>query len=83
MEPGRRVAHRLSGRCSHVLGAAGPLRRWGIGGCGGVWLSVPAGVGFGDGEAEGFEFGDELAEPAVVVEPGSVVSELLVGQDAG
>jgi hypothetical protein len=48
-----------------------------------VRLAVPAGVGFGDGEAEGFEFGDELAEAAVVVGPGTVVGELLIGQDAG
>jgi hypothetical protein len=33
-------------------------------------LAVPAGIGFGDGEAEGFEFGDQFAEAAVVVEPG-------------
>jgi hypothetical protein len=42
--------------------------------------SDPAGVGFGDGEAEFFEFGDELAQAAVVVEPGAVVGELVVGQ---
>jgi len=47
------------------------------------WLAVPAGVGFGDGEADGFELGDQFAEPPVVVEPGSVVGELVVGQDAG
>jgi hypothetical protein len=35
-----------------------------------VWLAVPAGVGFGDVEAEGFELGDELAQAAVAVEPG-------------
>ena len=46
-------------------------------------LAVPAGVGFGDGEAEFFEFGDELAEPFVVVEPGRVVGGLVVGEDAG
>src|SRR5579859_1522669 len=50
---------------------------------GAVGLTVPAGVGFGDGEAEFFELGDELAQAAVVVEPGAVVGELLVGQDAG
>jgi hypothetical protein len=44
---------------------------------------VPAGVVLGDGEAEFFEFGDEFAQPAVVVEPGLVVGELVVGQDAG
>ena len=49
----------------------------------GRWLAVPAGVGFGDVEAEGFELGDELAQAAVVVEPGAVVGELVVGQDAG
>ena len=46
----------------------------------GVWLAVPAGVVLGDGEAEGFEFGDELAQAAVVVEPGGVVGDLVVGQ---
>src|SRR5208283_1256714 len=48
-----------------------------------VWLAVPAGVGLGDGEAEFLQFGDELAQAAVVVEPGAVVGELVVGQDAG
>ena len=48
-----------------------------------VWLAVPAGIGLGDGEAEFLELGDELAEAAVVVEPGAVVGELVVGQDAG
>jgi hypothetical protein len=50
------------------------------GGCG---PAVPAGVGVGDGLAEGLEFGDELAQPLVVVEPGLVVVELVVGQDPG
>ena len=48
-----------------------------------VWLPVPPGVGLGDGEAELLELGDELAEPLVVVEPGGVVGELVVGEDAG
>src|SRR5271165_31655 len=48
-----------------------------------AWLAFPAGVGVGDGEADFLEFGDELAEPFVVVEPGAVVGELVVGQDAG
>jgi hypothetical protein len=38
--------------------------------CWAVRLAVPAGVGFGDGEAEGFELGDELAQALVTVEPG-------------
>src|SRR5260370_10750819 len=42
-------------------------------------LAVPAGVVLGDGEAEGFELGDELAQAAVVVEPGGVAGELLIG----
>src|SRR5260370_37154687 len=46
-------------------------------------LAVPAGVGVGDVEAEGLEVGDERAQAAVVVEPGLVVGELVVGQDAG
>ena len=29
-----------------------------------AWLAVPAGVGFGDGEAEGFEFGDPCEHSA-------------------
>lgn len=45
-------------------------------------LALSARVGFGRGEAEGFEFTDEFAEPTVVAEPGLVVGELLVGQDA-
>src|SRR5208283_526108 len=61
------------GRCSGS-GAAGRNAR----ACAGrAWLAVPAGVGFGDGEAEGFEFGDEFAQAAVVVEPGAVVGELV------
>ena len=48
-----------------------------------AWLAAPAGVGLGDGEAEVLEFGDQLADAAVVVEPGAVVGELVVGQDAG
>src|ERR1700690_4312492 len=47
------------------------------------WLAVPARVVVGDGEAELLEFGDDLAEPFVVVEPGAVVGELVVGEDAG
>src|SRR6266704_7091385 len=68
MGPGWRAAHRLSGRSPRYPEAGVP---------------VAAGVGFGDGEAEGFELGDELAQAAVVVEPGAVVGELVVGQDAG
>ena len=33
--------------------------------------------------AEGFQFGDEVAQAALVVEPGLVVGELVVGQDPG
>ena len=47
------------------------------------WLALPAGVVVGDLLAEGFEFGDEVAEAALVVEPGLVVGELVVGQDPG
>ena len=68
MGPGLGAAHRLS--------VASPQ-------CSGAPSAVPAGVGFGDGQAEVFEFGDELAQAAVAVEPGSVVGELVVGQDAG
>jgi integrase len=62
----------LSGFCGLAAGA-------GVRG----WLALPAGVVLGDGEAEFLEFGDELAEPFVVVEPGAVVGELVVGQDPG
>ena len=46
-------------------------------------LAVPAGVVVGDFLAEGFQLGDEVAEAALVVEPGLVVGELVVGQDPG
>src|SRR5215471_16967702 len=60
-------AHRLGGVCPRLS-----------------WLpSGSKGVGLGDVEAERFEFGDEFAQPAVVAEPGLVVGELVVGQDAG
>ena len=45
--------------------------------------AVPAGVVVGDFLAEGFQFGDEGVEAALVVEPGLVVGELVVGQDPG
>jgi hypothetical protein len=76
---GWRAAHRLSGRCPRYLEASFRFRL----AVRAVWLAVPAGVGFGDGEAEGLELGDECAQAAVVVEPGPVVGELVVGQDAG
>jgi hypothetical protein len=50
---------------------------------GAAGLAVPAGIRLCDVEAEFLEFGDELAESFVVVEPGAVVGELVVGQDAG
>jgi hypothetical protein len=49
-----------------------------------VWrASAASGVGVGDGLAKGFEFGDEDAQAALVVEPGLVVGELVLGEDAG
>ena len=73
----KRALPTLSGGCRFRFSARlAALRR-------AAWLAVPAGVGLGDGEAEFLEFGDELAEAAVVVEPGAVVGELVVGQDAG
>src|SRR6266702_407347 len=83
MGPGWRAAHRLSGRSPRYPEAGVPVAGPGSGAGRLVCLAVPAGVGFGDGEAEGFELGDELAQAAVVVEPGAVVGELVVGQDAG
>ena len=71
----RARATRSGSRCS------GFVVRRGVPGCG--RSAVPAGVVVGDGEADFFEFGDELAEPFVVVESGLVVGELVVGQDAG
>ncbi len=50
------------------------------GACGSAF---PPGVGVGDGQGQGFELGDQGAEPAVVVEPLLVVVELLVGDEAG
>src|SRR6266566_5154933 len=83
MGPGWRAAHRLSGRSPRYPEAGVPVAGPGSGAGRLVCLAVPAGVGFGDGEAEGFELGDELAQAAVVVEPGAVVGELVVGEDAG
>jgi hypothetical protein len=40
--------------------------------------ALPAGIGVDDGEAEHFEFNDQLFEPAVVVEEDLVVVELLL-----
>ena len=51
--------------------------------CLAAWLAVPAGVVLGDVEAEFLELGDQFAQAAVVVGPGAVVGELVVGQDAG
>jgi hypothetical protein len=45
--------------------------------------SLLAGLGVGDGEGEFFEFGDQGAEAAVVVEPLPVVVELVVGDEPG
>ena len=39
-------------------------------------VSGSSGVDLGDGEADFFEFGDQFAEPFVVVEPGTVVGAL-------
>src|SRR6266487_1520578 len=72
----KRAPPTRSGGCRSVSLAGGTCRRPG-------GLAVPAGVGLGDGEAEFLELGDQLPEPAVVVEPGAVVGELVVGQDAG
>jgi hypothetical protein len=46
------------------------------------WLAVAAEVGFERGGAEGFELGEQFAEPAVVVDPGGVVAVLLGGEPA-
>ena len=73
----KRALPTRSGGCRSGSAAPGPRLRPA------AWLAVPAGVGLGDGQAEFFEFGDELAQAAVVVEPGLVVGELLAGQDAG
>ena len=57
------------------------IRFWGCraAGAGGA---VPAGVGFEGGGAEGFEAGEELADPAVVVDPGFVVAVLVGAEPA-
>src|SRR5215831_15131419 len=64
MGAGLGLVHRLSGPCPHDLGG----------------LALPAGVGFGGGGAEGFEAGEEFAEPPVVADPGLVVV-MLVGAE--
>ena len=46
-------------------------------------MPFPPRAGVGDGQGEGFEFGDQGAEPAVVVEPLPVVVQLLVGYEPG
>jgi hypothetical protein len=46
-------------------------------------LAVPPRVGVGDVQAECFEFGQEGPEAALVVEPGLVVGELVVGEQPG
>ena len=43
---------------------------------------VSAGVLVGDGEGEVFQLGDQLAQPAVVVDPLLVVVDLVVGDQA-
>src|SRR5215467_3518025 len=73
------------GVCPQVKRAAatvlcGGLPGIGGGGCG---LAFPRRVSVGDGQGEVFEFGDQGAEPAVVVEPLPVVAELLVGHEPG
>ena len=61
------LAHRLSAGCPRFAEAVVPVPRRGGRACvRAAWLAVPAGVGFGDGEAEGFEFGDELAQAAAM-----------------
>ena len=45
--------------------------------------ALPSGVGVGYLLAEGFQLGDQGARPPLVVEPGLVVGELVVGEDAG
>jgi hypothetical protein len=53
--------------CCYLFGRKGAAR---VEVSGRSWRAVSAGVGVGDGEAEGFEFGDRFAEPAVVVHGG-------------
>ena len=45
--------------------------------------ALPSRVGVGYLLAEGFQLGDQGAQPPLVVKPGLVVGELVVGQDAG
>jgi len=53
----------------------------GIGG-GGAGLALPAGVGLERGGSEGFEPGEQLAQPPVVVDPGPVVVVLAGAEPA-
>jgi hypothetical protein len=50
---------------------------------GASYSALPAGIGLDDGQAERLEVADEGSQPPFVIEPGSVVVELLVAEDAG
>jgi hypothetical protein len=50
------------------------------GACGSAF---PPGAGVGNGQGEGFELGDQGAEPAVVAEPLPVAVKLVVGDEPG
>lgn len=82
--------HRLSGLCPRGFGVfcvSGPVRVMLLAGRsgGGPWPAgaVAAGVVLGDVDADLLEFGQELADALVVVEPGGVVGGLAVAEDAG
>src|SRR5580700_2343465 len=77
----KRAQPTFSGGC--CSGSGGGCRREARAVPGRGWSAVPAGVVLGDGEADFLELGDQFAEAFVVVEPGAVVGELLIGQDAG
>jgi hypothetical protein len=47
------------------------------------WPAFPARAGVWDGQGQGFDLGDQGAQPAVVVEPLAVIVRLLVGDEPG
>src|SRR6266436_5107972 len=66
------AAHRLSGWYPHRSWSAGL----------GAAALLPARVGFESGGAEGFEPGEQLVQPPVVVDPGRVVVVLVGAEPA-
>jgi hypothetical protein len=67
-------------KCAVATAVCGGLAGIAGGGCGPAFSPR---VGVGDGQGQGFELGDQGAEPAVIVEPLPVVVQLIVGDEPG